>query len=232
MRILRIFLVENTIARADNIRKKLAQIETIRFSVTTSIVKDTEETFKDVADQIDVILFGEKVRPSRIIELTKLFRSYNTVIPIFLLTNQSEARVQRKYRIAGVDDTLNISEIETPLFQWTFTSTVEHAVLKKKAKEYDVLNNRLRSINESLATFMHDMNNPISVIRLAMYHLDNPDVANDKRETFLKILVSNVEKLDLQMQDLRNIRRQLSDKKSQTAKILSLKNTLPLSAIH
>ncbi|MBA4312032.1 MAG: hypothetical protein C0417_05330 [Chlorobiaceae bacterium] len=232
MRFLRIFLIENTVSRADNLRKKLSQIETIRFSVTTSIVKDTEETFKDVADQIDVILFGEKVRSSRIVELAKLFRSNNTVIPIFLLTNQSEARVQRKYRIAGVDDTLNISEIETPLFPWTFTSTVEHAVLKKKAKEYDALNDRLRKINESLASFMHDMNNPISVIRLAMYHLDNPELPHDKRETFLKILVTNVEKLDIHMQDLRNIRRQLSNKKSPTAKILSLKNPLLLSAMH
>jgi signal transduction histidine kinase len=231
MRYLRIFLVENTSAKAETMRKKLSRIDSIRFSVTTALAKNAEDTFKDTADQVDVILFGDKVRPTRIIELTKLFRSNNMVIPIFLLTNLSEARVQRKFRNAGVDDTLNISEIDTPLFAWTFTSTVEHAVLRKKAKEYDTLNHQLQNISESLANFMHDMNNPLSVIRLAMYHLDNPQLEAEKRDTFLKILVTNVERLDAQMQDLRTIRRQLGGNKSQSAKILSLKHPLPLSAV-
>lgn len=231
MRYLRIFLVDNSSAKAEAMRKKLSEITSIKFSVTTALVKNAEEAFKDVADQTDVIIFGDKVRPTKVIELSMHFRASNLVIPIFLLTNISEARVQRKFRNAGVDDTLNISEINTPLFAWTFTSTIEQAVLKKKAKEYDVLNNRLNNISESLANFMHDMNNPLSVIRLAMYHLDNPQLETEKKETFLKILVSNVERLDTQMQDLRTIRRQLSGKKSQSAKILSLKHPLPLSAV-
>lgn len=230
MRFLRIFLIENSAASADIIKRKLSRMETIRFSVTDSVVKDAAETFRDAAGQIDIILFGEHVKPLKVVELAKMFRSHNAITPIFILTNVSEARVGKRYRNAGVDDTLNISEIETPLFPWTFTSTVEHAVLRKKAKEYDVLTGRLGRINESLANFVHDMNNPISVIRLAMYHLDNPELPQEKRETFLKILVSNVEKLDLQMQDLRNIRRQLNDKNSQSVKILSLKHSLPLSA--
>lgn len=225
MKILRVLLIENTQPHASGLHRKLTQLESIRFVVTHSFVKNAESVFKDSSDRLDVILFSERVPSTFIIHLTKFIREYNLVIPIFILTKQSEARVTRKYRTVGVDDTVNIAEIDTPLFAWTFMSTVEHAGLKKKAREYDILNHRLKKINESLSTLIHDINNPLSVIRLAMYHLDNPKISLEKKEIFLKLLVNNVERLETQMKDLRTIRHQLHGRELHTAEILSL--TLP-----
>ena len=230
MKLRKVLLIENTKAQAELLTKKLSDLDSLKFMITTALTSNGASAYNDCSDRLDAVLFGEKVPPKAILQLTKAVRTHNSVIPIFLLSRQSEARVSRKYRIAGIDDVLNVAEIETPLFTWTFMSAVEHAVLKKKAKEYDVLNHRIKLIGDSLATLVHDINNPLSVIRLAIYHLENPKLSIDKKETFLRLLVNNVERLDVQMKELRTIRMQLHGNREQTANILSLKPPLNLTA--
>jgi nitrogen-specific signal transduction histidine kinase len=179
--------------------------------------------YQESKDQIDLIVFGEKVPAGTVTNLTKTIRSMNQTIPVFVFTKQSESRLSRAHQMAGVDDLLNIADFDTPLFSWTFTSTLEQAVLKKKAAQYDILQERLLSANDALRHIMHEINNPLSVIRLALYHLDKPDLAKNKQKTFMKLLIDNLEKIDMQMKDLHVIRRQLSGEKLPRAKMFSRK---------
>jgi signal transduction histidine kinase len=168
-----------------------------------------------------VILFGENTPQANIIQLTKLFRLHGYTIPILMLTKQSEARVPRSLKKLGVDDMLNVAEIGTPLFSWTFMSTLKHAELRKKAEEFDVIRGRLQSADESLANITHEINNPLGVIKLALYHLENPNLESHKKEIFFKLLVANIEKVDIQMKELREVRRRLGDDTTTLAKIFS-----------
>lgn len=130
--------------------------------------------------------------------------------PILLLTRQSEARVPLKYKKIGIDDMLNIAEIQTPLFLWTFQSTMTQIADRNKAKEFDIVKDRLRRASKSLAFVTHEINNPLSVIRLALYHLESGKLPQNKKKVFFKLLVDNIEKVDTQMKELYTIRRQLS----------------------
>lgn len=223
MKPLRIFFVDKINLQTEALKNKLSNIDSVKFIVSIANIKNAESTFADSGERCDVILFGEKVASSIIIRLTKIFRSHNIVIPIFILTKQSEARVAWKYRTIGVDDMLNIADIDTPLFSWSFMSAIEQAMLKKKASEYDVLHRRLKRINSTLSSLVHDINNPLSVIRLAMYHLDDPKLSLDKKDTFLKMLINNIERLDTQMKELRIIRRQLNGDSTTEPKVLAFK---------
>jgi signal transduction histidine kinase len=223
MKTLRIFLIHSAPASKKILEDKVRNSSStaVRYAVTSADVKSAEEFFMDDSHQIDAIIFGENVPAAAVVNLSKNFRERTVTLPIFVLTNQSEARVPQKYLRAGVDDMVNLAELETPLFSWTFTSTVEQVLLKKKARQYDLMNRKLRSLNQSLADIMHDMNNPLSVIRLALYHLNNSEIPKAKRETFQKLLLDNVEKLDGRMRDLRVIRRQLGAHSSHNPKVFS-----------
>lgn len=223
MKPLRIFFVDKINSHSETLKNKLSTVDTVKFIVSLTSIKNAESTFTDSGDRFDVILFGEKVAPNIVIRLTRIFRSHNIVIPIFILTKQSEAHVARKYRSVGVDDMLNIADIDTPLFSWSFMSAIEQAMLKKKASEYDVLHRRLKRISETLASLVHDINNPLSIIRIAMYHLDNPNLPLEKKDTFLKMLINNIERLDTQMKELRIIRRQLNGDSPTEPKVLVFK---------
>ncbi len=164
-----------------------------------------------VGAEISAIVFGEKVSPSTVVQYSRTFRTRGILCPILVLTRNSEAGVPRNYQRAGVDDVLNASDMQTPLFSWTFTSTLRHAEMKKKAKEFDALQTRLASANHSLAFITHEINNPLSVIRLALYHLEAPDLTRARREVLLRMVADNIEKMHAQLDQLRSVRRFLTD---------------------
>jgi len=231
MKSLRVLLIEAAHSDISLLRKKILEIRSIKLKVTDADVKNAEVIYKDNSDRLDVILFSERIPASAIVHLTKNFRLDNTIIPIFIFSKQSEPKVSRKYQKAGIDDILNVVEIDTPLFPWTFTSAVEHAILKKKAKEYDNLQQRLKIANESLTSLIHEINNPLSVIRLAMYHLEDTGLTLDKKETFLKLLLNSLEKIDGNMKELRAIRNQLNgNERLSSSKIYSIKPALNIIA--
>jgi signal transduction histidine kinase len=231
MKLLRVLLINSGTQQKEILHQKLSSNSSIKLAITDAGVKNAETIFNESKTHLDVVLFSDKMPASVILKLAKIFRGFDTIIPIFILSKQSEAQVPRRYRQAGIDDVLNIAEIDTPLFSWTFMSAVEHAILKKKAREYDCIYKRLRHTNESLANLMHEINNPLSVIRLTMYHLEDPAIPREKKEMFFKLLVSSLEKIDIYMKELRAIRRQLNGEKAASAKILSINPALNLSAI-
>lgn len=157
----------------------------------------------------DVVLIGEKLPRRRIIEQSGRLRARGITCPILLLTRESEARLQPDYVEAGVDDLLNIADISTPLFSWTFTSTIQQIVERRKAAEYDYLRDRLRAIKRSISTLIHDLNNPLSVIRLAVYHLEHSNPSKKKRDLYHSLMVENVERIEGKLKELYHIRRLL-----------------------
>ncbi len=225
MKAIRVLLVDTTNAHKQLLERRLANPDSARFIVSYVDVKNAAAVFLDNADQFDIVIFGDKVTPSVVAQQTRAIRARDTILPIFVLTRLSEARMPRNFKAAGVDDMLNVAEIDSPLFSWTFVSVVDQAVLKKKAREYDGMYRRLRSISDSLGALIHDINNPLSVIRLAMYHLENPELSRTKRDTFFKLLLDNLEKVDSRMKDLHVIRRQMGGESIPHAKILSIRPT-------
>jgi signal transduction histidine kinase len=168
-------------------------------------------------------MFGEKVPQTSVIELVRSLRAKNAKLPVFCLTKTSEAKLTPELERAGVDDMMNVAEMRTPLFAWTFQSLLEQVEMRKKAKDYDILRNRLKNIDESLGNLMHKINNPLSIVRLTLYHLDDPGLPQEKRDIFLKMMIESVRKIDTHINELRSIRRQLGEDTTIIAKILAMK---------
>jgi nitrogen-specific signal transduction histidine kinase len=210
MKSFRVLLIDTCENSALALKRKLLHLSSGKFIVNPVGVKNAEMTIQDIAHQLDLLLINETIPATTIIRLVIDFRTRSTVVPVFLLSRVSEPGISRKMRDAGVDGIVNSVELETPLSTWTFRSIIEHTMRKRKAREYDVLHNRVKNINTSLANLMHDINNPLSVVRLAVYHLEKTDVSADKKETFIRLLVNNLDRLDDQLKELTAIRRQLN----------------------
>jgi signal transduction histidine kinase len=223
MKPLRVLLIDATSAYKKILETQTSGADSVRYSVTLTGAKQAESTFTDVSDRLDTVLFGERIAPSVVLALARVFHTKKPALPIFVLTKQSEARLPRKYMQAGVDDVLNVADFGTPLFSWTFTSAVENATLRKKARAYDVLHHRLRLVSHSLATLIHDITNPLGIVRLALYLLEKPELPQEKQETFFKLLIDNLKRLEGRMSMLYTIRRQIDGNGTTSAKILAFK---------
>ncbi len=223
MQTVRVLLIDTKETVKHLLEKRLLNAYTMKFVVTLLGAREARHTIRDMKGSFDVILFGERTSSTAVVDLAKIVRMRDVNLPIFKLTIESEAKLPHKFEQAGVDDILNVAEITTPLFTWTFQSMLEHADVRKKAKEYDILRHRLEHVSETIGNIIHEMNTPLSVIRLILYHLEKPDLPKDKRETFAQLLAENLQKVDDSMGTLRSIRRQLGEDTTFLAKILSLK---------
>ena len=223
MQTIHVLLVDSKDAVKKLLEQELLNAESMKFVVTLVSAATAKNSHDRLNEDIDVIFIGEKTSPSAASTLGRTLRSRYPKAAIFMLTKESEARLSRKLDEAGIDDMLNIAEMRTPLFAWTFTSVLEHAEAKKKVKDYDVLRHRLKHLDTSLGDVMHKISNPLSVIRLSCYHLENPNLTKDKRELFFKLMMENVKKIDAYMNELRAVRRRLGEDANIITKILSLK---------
>lgn len=217
---IRILLID-TNGKIKNLIEDQFKNLSVNLNVTIMKPKKNKEDFKSKCDQFDVILFGEKLAPSVIIQSSQEIRSVNTTIPLLVLTRESEAKVSRNFQKAGIDDILNIVDLSTPLFSWTFMSTLKQAEVRKKANEFDIIRDRLQHVNESLAFITHEMNNPLGMIRLAVYNLGNPELSNPKKAEIYKLLAESVNRVHAQMRELHTIRYQINKDTTILKKVLA-----------
>ena len=135
-----------------------------------------------------------------------------------MLTRQSEAVVSSRLKNAGVDDMLNVLEISTPVFGWTFLSLLQHTGMKKKAAEYETIQARLRHVNEALEEITKKMNAPIGVIRSAVKTL------NGHQKHVTTLLNENVTLMEQQLHELLEIRQKLGKETKVINKYLAVKS--------
>jgi len=178
----------------------------------------------------DTVLFGQNIPAATISQLTKLIRGQLPSIPVLMLTKQSEASVPASLKKCGVDDVLNLAEISTPLFSWVLESTLEQIKAVKKVSEFDTIIDRLQKVDEHLALLQHELNNPLGVIKLAIYHLENPALPEKKKDDFFRLLVQSVDKIEAQIGNLNEIRKQLGHSPSILPNILKMDSPLRVRA--
>lgn len=207
MEALKVLLIDSSITTKEALDRAPLGRSSPELDVTLVPARNGNGHAGDALAGADVILIGERLSRKKVLEWGGKLRAMGYGCPILLLTRQSEARLTNAFHEAGIDDYLNIAEIGTPLFSWTFTSTIQAIVERRKASEYDYLRDRLNAIKRSLSNLMHELNTPLSVIRLAVYHLENSKPTRTKRDLYHSMMVENIERIENKLKDLYHIRR-------------------------
>jgi signal transduction histidine kinase len=189
--------------------------QTSSHRMTHLLPKTALGKFETAVRDADVVIFGDRATEKAIIRFSADVRKLGLTLPVFVITRESERGVSHHFKKAGVDDVLNINELRTPLISWTLMSTMKHAEVRRKAKEFDDIRNEMRKITKTLAFITHEINNPLSVMKLALYHLQSYPTDEERRAMMLKIISENICKVETQMAELRSLRSRLGEKKAE-----------------
>ncbi|HYQ87382.1 MAG TPA: histidine kinase dimerization/phospho-acceptor domain-containing protein [Bacteroidota bacterium] len=185
--------------------------EATKFEVTALASRAKRAAIEAAGKSVEAIVFGEHVPSPTVVRFSRTFRSRGIAVPIVVLTWETGNGVPENYRRAGVDDMLNVAEVNSPLFSWAFMSAVRYSETENKLREFDSLQSRLKDANQTLATIAHEINNPLIVIRLALFHLENPEMTKSRKIALFRMLSENVDRVDTQVEQLRQVRRILGD---------------------
>jgi AmiR/NasT family two-component response regulator len=221
MRTIHVLLVDSNGSVKKQLEHGLVNAHALEFHVTARTVSAARSGVDRLGNDYDVVFFGEKVPREQVVELASLFRSKTITAPILSLTKESEAKLPEELASAGVDDMFNLAEMTTPLFSWTFVSVLEQIEVRKKAKDYDILQARLDAVDKAFSERIHGVNTPLSVMKLAIAHLLKADLPPEKLATYCGFIATSLEKLEAQILELRKLRRQVTDDSHAVSKILS-----------
>lgn len=208
---LRILLIDNSEGTHKLLQDQLHKIHSARFDVDLVNSKLEDPAAPAKAMTCDAVLFGEHVSGPTVARLTKHLRSSGVNAPVVVLTRQSEAHVNASLRKAGVDDMLNVADIDSPVFGWTFLSTLKHVGIRRKAQEFDSLQLRLQQVNDALTHITHELSTPIGTIRSVIDRAEHGSLSSKNKAAVLHALAENVNKVDEQLKELMHIRQRLGE---------------------
>ena len=223
MNSLYIAIVEPTELQTEVLEKQLSSALREKTILQRINLKEFESSLPTIQHIYDLVLIGEKNSSPKAIHAAKLLRQNNYTMPILLLTIQSEAKLSHNQITAGIDDILNTVEITLPTFSWTLTSLLKKSEIQKKADEFDEIRHDFIDINTQLATITHEINNPLGVIRLALFQLQSKLGSDENYKKYTQMITDNVTKIETQIKQLRDVREKMRTHQTILGKILSIK---------
>lgn len=218
-----VLLVENTSLLKPRLEKSLSAIKSARFKIEAVDARFAGVNFYFAKRPTDVVLFSNKLSPHVVANLARAYRAQGHAGHLIMLTQQSEARVPLKLKNAGIEDILNVVEIETPVFGWTFISAVLAMGMKKKAEGYEDIQQRLQLVNNALDHLTKSMSEPLESLHKVSEELGKNGRTKIRPGVLRRHLAENVASMDRFMKELLDIGARLGKETRVMQKVLSVK---------
>ncbi len=182
-----------------------------------------QDFIKDKIPIYDLVLIGELIEPKETIKISGLLRQSGFYMPLILLTQVQDTKLTIQQIEAGIDDCLNVYEFESETFAWSLTSLIQKSEIKQKAEEFETIRAKILSLYTALAKITHEINNPLGVMRLAIFQIKNKSNNDESLNKYIQMISDNIDKIESQITDLRKVREEMQVEQTILRKILSLK---------
>ena len=210
MKTVRILLVDNTPALKQLMEQQLRDVDSMNVSIDRISTRDTG-AIENVRKQTwDMVVFSDKIPSVTVARVSKSLNGTAAAAHTVVLTTQSEARVPKSLKKAGIVEMLNLADVRSPLFRWTFTSMLKKAEVRKKSENFDVLCSQIQKANNHLGTIVNSCTDPLGTIRTTLEAINMPELPEEKREFLLELLKDNVDKIGAQVEQLHKVQSELT----------------------
>jgi len=139
------------------------------------------------------------------LEVTRLLRERGVQIPIVFLTTNKNLTVAVEVIKLVVEDYLVKEEVLTPILGGAIVGVIEQTQWRKRLAELEMSKRRLEAIQELTVTLSHEINNPLTTLKLAVDALlkSHP---NDDSTKYLTIMRESILRIEEKVQKLRALR--------------------------
>ncbi|RCK72459.1 MAG: hypothetical protein IGBAC_0533 [Ignavibacteriae bacterium] len=171
----------------------------------------------------DLVFIGELIDLKDTIKISSTLKRNGFFMPLILLTQIQDTKLTIQQIEAGIDDCLNIYEFESETFAWSLTSLIQKSEIKQKAEEFETIRAKILSLYSSLAKITHEINNPLGVMRLALFQLKSKINNDESLNKYIQMISDNIDKIENQITDLRKVREEMQIEQTILRKILAIK---------
>jgi CheY-like chemotaxis protein len=154
---------------------------------------------------IDVIVAENDLPGMSGVEFTRKLKDLKYDIPIVFLTTSNDVNLAVEAMRVGAKDYLSKEDISSHIFPQSLLRVVEKGRLKQEMSELEIKQRRLEAMQEIVLGISSNISKPLDDMNNIVSSLEQCALP-DKAAKYLKLIKDNVDRMQLKLEKLRNLK--------------------------
>jgi FixJ family two-component response regulator len=219
--IIRVLYVTRSDERVSSIRDCLLKFEGAQFEIIWQQDAEDALSFLEEKNEVDVIVTEDVLSEMSGIDFTLKLKDLKYDIPIVYLTTSKDVSLAVEVMRLGVKDYLLKDDVVTHVFPQTLLRVVESGHLREEQKKLEIKQKRLESMQEVVVGISDKISEPLENMKKIVAELEQQEYP-EKAGKYLKLIKENVERMQLKLEKLRNLKEDKTVKYIRDIKMIDL----------
>jgi DNA-binding NtrC family response regulator len=218
---IRVLYVNGTDQDVQSMSEHLSKFEGARFEVSWQQSAENAITFLEEQNAADVIVTEEVLQGMSGIEFIHTLRDMKYDIPIVFLTTNKDVNFAVEVMQMGAKDCLLKEDVVSHVFPQTLLRVVEKRHLKQEQNNLEIKQKRLETMQEIVVGISNKISEPLEDMSKIVDELEQ-NALPEKAVKYLKLIKDNVERMQMKLEKLRNLKEDKTVKYIRDIKMIDL----------
>jgi DNA-binding NtrC family response regulator len=219
--IIRVLYVNGTERDVQSISERLLKFEGTRFEIIWQQSAEKAITFLEQPNAVDVIVTEDVLEGMNGVEFMNKLKELKYDIPIVFLTTIKDVSFAVEVMRMGVMDYLLKEDVVSHVFPQTLLRVVEKRHLKQEQDKLEIKQKRLETMQEVVVGVSDKISEPLEDMKRIVTELEQNRLP-EKAVKYLKLIKDNVERMQLKLEKLRNLKEDKTVKYIRDIKMIDL----------
>jgi DNA-binding NtrC family response regulator len=213
--------VNGTERDVQSVSERLLKFEGAQFEIFWQQSAEKAITFLEQQNAVDVIVTEDVLQGMNGVEFMNKLKDLKYDIPIVFLTSIKDVSFAVEVMRMGVKDYLLKDDVVTHVFPQTLLRVVEKGHLKQEQDKLEIKRKRLETMQEIVVGISNKISEPLEDMNKIVGELEQNDLP-EKAVKYLKLIKDNVERMQLKLEKLRNLKEDKTVKYIRDIKMIDL----------
>jgi len=218
---IRVLYVNESEGDVQSINLCLLKFEGARFEIIWQQSAEKAITYLEQQNPVDVIVTEDVLPGMSGVEFTHKLKDLKYDIPVVFLTTSKDVSFAVEVMRMGVKDYLLKEDVVAHVFPQTLLRIVEKGHLKQEQKILETKQKRLETMQEIVVSISNKISEPLEDMNKIACELEQ-NALPEKAMNYLKMIKENVERMQLKLEKLRNLKEDKTVKYIRDIKMIDL----------
>ena len=218
---IRVLYVNGTQRDVQSISECLSKFEGARFEFIWQQSAEKAIAFLEQQNAVDVIVTEDVLEGMNGVEFMNKLKDLKYDIPIVFLTTIKDVSFAVEVMRMGVKDYLLKEDVATHVFPQTLLRVVEKGHLKQEQDKLEIKRKRLEAMQEIVIGISDKISVPLEDMNKIVSEIEQSSLP-EKAIKYLQLIKDNVERMQLKLEKLRNLKEDKTVKYIKDIKMIDL----------
>jgi DNA-binding NtrC family response regulator len=203
------------------VQDHLLKFESARFEIAWQQSGEKALEYLEQRPAVDVIVTEDTLPGISSVEFTRKLKDLKYDTPIVFLTTSEDVNLAVEVMRIGVKDYLLKKDIASRVFPQALLRIVEKNRLKQELTKLEIKHKRLEAMQEIVLGISKKISEPLEDMKKIVDTLEQYEIP-EKASKYLKLIKDNVERMQVKMEKLQNLKEDKTVKYIRDIKMIDL----------